>query len=114
MQWYIRVIKQYAIFDGRASRLEYWMFMLINFLFGLVGLILSLVGLRIIFDLYSLAMIIPSLALQVRRLHDISRSGWWFFIGFVPFVGGIVLFIFDVLPSYPGVNVYGPIPTADA
>lgn len=72
-----------------------------------------MMGLSIIFDLYSLALVIPSLALQVRRLHDTNHSGWWLFIGLVPLIGGIILFIFDVLPGDPDLNCYGPIPSSE-
>lgn len=59
---------------------------------------------------YFLAIIVPSLALQVRRLHDTGRSGWWFFITFVPFFGPLILFVFHVLDSEPGTNKWGPNP----
>jgi uncharacterized membrane protein YhaH (DUF805 family) len=62
------------------------------------------------FCIFSLAAFLPSLAIMVRRLHDIGRSGWWYFIAFVPFVGGIVLLIFTLLDSEPGPNLYGPNP----
>lgn len=113
MQWYIRVIKQYAVFSGRASRMEYWMFVLVNFLFGLGGILLSLLGLKFIVILYSLAIWIPTWAVQVRRLHDTDRSGWWLLVLLIPLVGSIVLFIFDVLPGSPDANLYGPVPPSD-
>ncbi len=113
MQWYIRVIKQYAVFSGRASRMEYWMFVLINFLFGLGGILLSLLGLNFVLALYSLAIWIPTLAVQVRRLHDVSRSAWWLLILLIPLAGTIVLFIFDVLPGDPDTNLYGSVPPSD-
>ena len=113
MQWYIRVIKQYAVFSGRASRIEYWMFVLINFLFGLGGILLSLLGLNFVLILYSLAIWIPTLAVQVRRLHDISRSAWWLLVLLIPLAGTIVLFIFDVLPGDPDTNLYGSVPPSD-
>ena len=113
MQWYIRVIKQYAVFSGRASRIEYWMFVLINFLFGLGGILLSLLGLNFVLILYSLAIWIPTLAVQVRRLHDVSRSAWWLLILLIPLAGTIVLFIFDVLPGDPDTNLYGSVPPSD-
>ncbi len=113
MQWYIRVIKQYAVFSGRASRIEYWMFVLINFLFGLGGILLSLLGLNFVLILYSLAIWIPTLAVQVRRLHDIGRSAWWLLVLLIPLAGTIVLFIFDVLPGDPDTNLYGSVPPSD-
>lgn len=113
MQWYVRVMKQYAVFGGRASRREFWMFTWINFLIGLASVVLGLIGLHfitILYSLYSLALIIPSLALQVRRLHDTNRTAWSLFWLLVPLVGGIILFIFDVLPGLPDNNLHGPVP----
>lgn len=68
-----------------------------------VMLVISVVSL-----IYLLAIIIPNLAVAVRRLHDSNLSGWWLFIGLVPFVGGIVLLVFYVLASTPGANRFGP------
>lgn len=92
---YVRVLKKYAIFEGRASRREFWMFLLANLLLGIVAHIISpTFGM-----LYSLFVFLPSLAVAVRRLHDAGRSGWWMLIGFIPFIGTIVLIILFVQPS---------------
>jgi uncharacterized membrane protein YhaH (DUF805 family) len=125
MNWYLEVLKKYAQFDGRSRRKEYWFFALFNCLVGLVlgmlgGLTMafsghadnpsySFLGLGLV-CLYSLAVLIPGLAVTVRRLHDTGRSGWWIFISFVPFVGGIILLIFMLQDSHPGPNQYGPNP----
>lgn len=112
MNWYIEVLRKYAVFSGRASRQEYWMFVLINFLiaFGL-GSIEGLVGLPMVLSLvYGLAVLIPGLAVLVRRLHDTGRSGWWVLILLVPLVGAVVILIFAVLPSESTDNSFGPIP----
>jgi len=111
MNWYIDVLKKYAVFGGRARRKEYWMFFLFNLIIAFViGFIEGLVGSPgVIGMLYMLAVLIPGLAVTVRRLHDTSRSGWWFFIAFIPF-GGLVLLVFMVLDSTPGDNTYGPNP----
>ncbi|PAU94643.1 hypothetical protein CK503_06690 [Aliifodinibius salipaludis] len=122
MEWYIKVLKNYAEFEGRARRKEYWMFTLVNFLiyaalqtlmFMLAGMNPeSSVGLVLmgILGLYSLAVFIPSLAVGVRRLHDTGRSGWWLLISLVPIIGAIVIIVFLVQDSQPGTNQYGENP----
>lgn len=110
MQWYLYVWKNYAVFDGRASRPEFWTFTLVNILIGILLLILSVVGLGLVSILYSLALVIPSLALQVRRLHDTNRSGWWILLGLIPSIGAIILLIFDLLPGNSGTNDFGAQP----
>jgi len=114
MNWYLAVLKKYAVFTGRARRTEYWMFVLFNVIIACVlGFIESLLGMPgIISGLYSLAVLIPSLAVGARRLHDTNRTGWWLLIGLVPFIGVIVLIIFFVLPGTPGENSFGPDPKA--
>jgi uncharacterized membrane protein YhaH (DUF805 family) len=126
MEWYLAVLKKYAVFDGRARRKEYWYFILFNFLIGLGVLIVgAIIGATLtgtdsvafaVFalvpvSLYGLAMIVPSIAVTVRRLHDISFSGWWYLITLVP-GGSIVVFIFSLLDTKPGPNQYGPDPKA--
>jgi uncharacterized membrane protein YhaH (DUF805 family) len=93
------------------------MFVLINILINIgLGIIDGVAGLRTglglgpLGGIYALAMIIPSIAVAVRRLHDTDRTGWWCLIGFVPFIGAIVLLIFFVLDSTPGTNRFGPNP----
>lgn len=111
MNWYLEVLKNYAVFDGRARRTEYWMFMLFNFfivfVLGLVEIVIGGTGLA---GLYSMAVLIPGIAVSVRRLHDTGRSGWWLLIGFVPLVGAIVLLVFMVQDSQPGSNKFGASP----
>lgn len=120
MDWYRMVWQKYAQFDGRSRRKEYWMFGLINFLIylALIGCMLvsfsarsSSLGIAflVISCLYGLAAIIPGLAVNVRRLHDVGRSGWWLLLVFIPF-GGIVLLVFHILDGNPGPNAYGPDP----
>jgi uncharacterized membrane protein YhaH (DUF805 family) len=78
MNWYLAVLKKYAEFNGRASRIEYWMFFLFNIIFSiLAGIIDWILGTyMVIVGIYYLAMIIPGLAVSIRRLHDIGKSGW--------------------------------------
>ncbi|MBI4962563.1 MAG: DUF805 domain-containing protein [Desulfomonile tiedjei] len=114
MRWYLQVLQKYAVFSGRAQRTEYWMFVLFNLVItvllyvieGLVG------GPGILGGIYSLAVLIPSIAVTVRRLHDTNRSGWWWLIGLIPLIGFIVLIVFTVQDSQPGENQYGPNPKA--
>ena len=110
--------KKYACFSGRARRQEYWLFVLFNFIAAFVvgfigGIIASVTGVAafaFLGTIYNLAVLIPGLAVLVRRLHDIGKSGWWFLIALVPFVGVIVLIVFCCLDSKPGENQYGPNP----
>ena len=117
MNWYLEVLRKYAVFDGRARRTEFWFFFLYNCIIGLVlssieaivG-ITSIAGASIFGSLYMLAVFIPYLAVGVRRLHDTGRSGWWMLIYIVPLIGAIVLLVFFVQDSQDGHNQYGPNP----
>ena len=116
MNWYIEVLKKYATFSGRARRKEYWMFVLVNCLvaagLGIIEAVMrggSSDG-AILANLYLLAVLLPSLAVAARRLHDTNRSGWLLLISLIPLVGAIVLLIFLVEDSRPGDNKYGPNP----
>ncbi len=118
MNWYIAVLKNYAGFSGRARRKEYWMFTLFNIIFLFVAMILDMIlgtefGLGVyglFYVLYSLAVIIPGLAVSVRRLHDIGKSGWMLLIVLIPIIGWIWLLFLMVTDSNPGENQYGPYP----
>lgn len=118
MNWYLEVLKKYAVFSGRARRKEYWMFYLVNCVIGaLIGIIEVMAGMSpqsALTILYSLVILIPSFAVAVRRLHDTGRSGWWLLIALVPIVGAIVLLVMVVQDSQPGDNQYGPNPKAMA
>lgn len=111
MNWYVDVLKKYTVFTGRASREEYWMFTLINFVVSLfVGVIAKAIGVDALDSLYLIAVIIPSVAVGIRRLHDTNRSGWFMFLSFIPIVGWIVLIIFFIQDSDVDTNQYGPNP----
>ena len=119
MNWFLTVLKEhYADFNGRARRKDYWMFALWNLIVcivlgAIVGALIALTGIKalmVVVYLYGLAVLLPSLALAVRRLHDIGKSGLWYLIGLVPYVGGIVLLIFLCLDSQPGANKWGANP----
>jgi len=126
MNWYLKVIKNYAGFGGRARRKEYWMFALFNLIFIVVaGIVDNILGTTFKMDmggqsvnlhygyfyiLYALAVLIPGLAVAVRRLHDVGKSGWMLLISLIPIVGAIWLLVLVVTNSKPGENKYGPNP----
>ncbi|WP_405251450.1 DUF805 domain-containing protein [Dokdonia sp. Asnod3-C12] len=125
MKWYLKVVRDnYANFEGRARREEYWMFALFNVIFVVLSYIpfiagavmeseeLMMIGGLLLF-LYIVALFIPSIAVVVRRLHDQGKSGTWYFIGFVPFIGGIWLLILMATEGTHGPNQYGPDPKGD-
>ncbi len=114
MNWYLQVLKEhYADFNGRARRKEYWMFVLFNVIFGVVvGFISGLLGIKWLASIYSLAVLVPSIAVSVRRLHDTGRSGWWLLIGLVPLIGSIWLIVLLCLDSQPETNKWGANPKA--
>jgi uncharacterized membrane protein YhaH (DUF805 family) len=103
---YVSVLKQYTQFEGRARRSEFWKFTLVSIV---IALVLDQVA-NILGTLYGLAVLVPSLAVGARRLHDIGKSGWWLLIGLIPFVGGIILIVLTCLDSEAGSNKYGPNP----
>ena len=109
--YYLDVIKnKYAQFTGRARRSEYWYFVLFNILIGIgISLIDVFAGTAFLNIIYSLAVLVPGLAVAVRRLHDTGRSGIWILIGLIPLIGVIVLIVFMVEDSKPD-NQYGPNP----
>ncbi|CAJ1800318.1 Inner membrane protein YhaI [Aeromonas veronii] len=115
MNWYISVLKQYAVFSGRARRTEYWMFVLCNVIvMQLLGMVDKLIGgdKEFISGIYSLAVLLPSLAVAVRRLHDTDRSGWWLLLVLVPIIGTLVLIYFMVCNGQQGPNRFGDDPKA--
>jgi uncharacterized membrane protein YhaH (DUF805 family) len=114
MNWYLAVLKKYATFSGRARRSEYWMFLVFNLIISAVlafvdGIVGTMGALGI---LYSLAILLPGIAVSVRRLHDTGRSGWWLLVALVPIVGAIVLIVFAAQAGHAGDNAYGPDPKA--
>ncbi|MGD0375710.1 MAG: DUF805 domain-containing protein [Streptosporangiaceae bacterium] len=138
MTWYLAVMKNYAGFRGRARRREYWMFVLVNAIIGIAlaaigklthmpqtgtfGIGMSRNGLGvfgigvfsspILFQAYALATFLPFLAVEIRRLHDTGRTGWWWLFGLIPILGWIVLVIFCATGGAAGDNRYGPDPRA--
>ena len=115
MDWYLSVWKKYAVFSGRAQRAEYWYFVLFNCL-AIIGLVIvdsitgsfdDDAGIGLLSGLYYLGVLLPSLAVTVRRLHDTGRSGWWMLIALLPLLGGLILLFFTVQDSQPGGIQYG-------
>jgi uncharacterized membrane protein YhaH (DUF805 family) len=112
MSWYLAVLKKYAQFSGRARRAEYWWFFLVNVIVsGVLGWIEARAGSSgVVGIVYSLAVLVPSLAVSVRRLHDTGRSGWWMLLLALPIAGAIVLLVFAAQDGNAGPNQYGPSP----
>ena len=141
MNWYVEVLRKYAVFSGRSRRREYWLFTLFSSIIAAVLDYLdrflsspmipisgfgtppnalgpaapgsTVIAIGLLGVLYSLALLVPSLAVSVRRLHDLGRSGWWLLIGLVPVIGIIVLTVFALQDSEPGENAYGPNPKGE-
>jgi uncharacterized membrane protein YhaH (DUF805 family) len=111
-------LSKYVDFSGRARRSEYWWFALFTFLVGIVtGILDAIIGTDydtgsggLINTLVSLALLLPSLAVGVRRLHDVGKSGWWILIGIIPILGWILLIVWFCTDSKSGDNQYGPNP----
>ena len=118
MNRFLLALKKYAQFSGRSQRSEYWFFVLFYILIlialtivdTMTGLMSAAYGIGLLSGVFGLAMLIPSIAVGVRRLHDTGRTGWWILIGLIPLIGFIVLLIFYVQDSQPGANQYGPNP----
>jgi uncharacterized membrane protein YhaH (DUF805 family) len=118
VNWYLSVLRQYAEFSGRARRKEFWYFALANTLIfvalAVVDVWADLVhrpsGFGFLSGFYSIGVLVPAIAVAVRRLHDTGRSAWWLAIAFIPLAGAFVLLYFYVQDSSPGANRYGPNP----
>ena len=109
MKWYKKVLSNYANFKGRARRKEYWMFNLIYAIFYIAILILdSASGTRIVSVLFRLIHFVPMLAVSVRRMHDINKSGWYLLVNFIPFIGFIWYLVLLCTDGTYGANKYGP------
>jgi uncharacterized membrane protein YhaH (DUF805 family) len=131
MNWYIAVLKKYVLFSGRATRSEYWYFALFNTIIIMIltgidvamgtgsaestmssadgGMAMS-ANMGVLSGIYSLAVLLPSIGVAIRRLHDTDHSAWWLFITLIPIIGAIILLVFLVKDSTPSENQYGPNP----
>ncbi|TDC24216.1 DUF805 domain-containing protein [Kribbella albertanoniae] len=120
MQWFLAVVKQYAVFSGRARRKEYWMYTLFWAIgYIVLGIIDQILGTAqkntfggLLAGLFSLALLLPSIGVAIRRMHDTGRSGWWILINLIPCVGGIWFIVLAAGDGNPGDNQYGPDPKA--
>lgn len=118
MSWFLLAFRNYATFSGRSRRKEYWFYLLIYFLIfvalsffdGAAGLFDFEAGIGLMSGIFSVAALLPSLAVTVRRLHDIDRSGWWILISLIPLLGVLVLMVMLVKDGVPGDNRFGPNP----
>ncbi|MDX1350013.1 MAG: DUF805 domain-containing protein [Putridiphycobacter sp.] len=118
MEWFLKVVRDnYANFSGRARRQEYWMFTLFSILFSIALAIVDNVlgftygqGSGLLGTVYSLAILIPSIAVGVRRLHDVNKSGWMLLIAFIPLIGAIWLIVLFATEGDSGSNQYGSDP----
>lgn len=126
MKFYLDVLKKYAVFTGRARRSEYWFFVLFNVIFAGAAMFIDyllhsnfsfetngqLISLPYgyVYLLYNLAVIIPGLAVAVRRLHDVGKSGWFILIALIPIIGTIWLLVLLFTDSQVGENKWGPNP----
>lgn len=111
VNWYLAVLKNYAGFTERAGRAEFWYFVLMNIIVSLLlAFIDGALGTAVIGIIYMLAVFVPNIALAVRRLHDIGKSGWWLLVGFVPVVGIFVLLYFYIKEGDAEANAFGAVP----
>jgi len=118
MDWYLQALIKYAEFNGRSRRKEYWMFALFNLIFSIVATVLDYIlgsnmliaGYGLFHTIFGLAILIPSITVSVRRLHDIGKSGWMLLIAIIPIIGAIWLIVLFVTDSNPGENQYGSNP----
>lgn len=117
MNSYFKALKNYAVFGGRSTRKEFWYFVLFNlvayYILWNVDIIIDFPASKekgyvgMLGSVFTLAILIPTVAVSVRRLHDTNRSGWWFFLGLIPFIS-IIFLVFMVQDSQSGENQYGP------
>ncbi|MCO5118136.1 MAG: DUF805 domain-containing protein [Burkholderiaceae bacterium] len=120
MEWFMKALRQYAVFTGRARRKEYWFFVLFYILIAIgLGFIDSMLGLGseeygLLSGLFGLAMLLPALGVAVRRMHDTGRSGWWVLVSLIPFIGWLIFIWFATRDGEPGPNAYGPDPKTEA
>jgi uncharacterized membrane protein YhaH (DUF805 family) len=114
--WKLVVLERYAKFDGRAGRAEFWWFVLANLLvYVALAILMQISGIFVIlYFIYGLGMIVPSIAVAIRRLHDTDKSGWMLLLGLIPLVGFILLLVFYATEGTSGPNQYGAGPEPDA
>lgn len=109
IDWFKKALSNFTNFKGRARRKEYWYFYLVFFVISFVAAIIdSILGTdEMILGLVSLVLLLPAIAVSVRRLHDIDKSGWWYLISLIPLIGSIVLFLWSIKDTVPVANQWG-------
>ena len=123
MKWYLKVLNNYATFSGRARRSEFWFFALFNMMFAILAMVIdNILGTTLdmgygvtlpygyIYSIYAIAVVIPGLAVAVRRLHDVGKSGWMYFVILIPIIGAIWLLVLFFTDSQAGSNKWGQNP----
>lgn len=118
MKWFLKVLRQYSDFNGRARRKEYFMFNLFNALFGIVLMIIATILVKVteseffilLYLIYIFATLLPSLAVSIRRMHDIGKSGWMLLVSFIPLIGSFWVLFLLITESDQGENEYGKNP----
>jgi uncharacterized membrane protein YhaH (DUF805 family) len=121
MHWYFEALRKYAVFSGRSLRAEYWVFFVVNFVVYLAALFLDIMAgtfskemsLGLASGVYALFVLLPSIAVSFRRLHDTNRSAWWLLLAIIPILGPLALFVIYCLEGTPGDNKYGADPSAE-
>lgn len=115
MEYFLKGFNEFANFNGRERRKDYWMFVLVYMLIY-VGLLFVdwLIGTVILASLFGLVMLLPSLSFAARRLHDTGRSGWWLLLTLIPLLGAIVVIVFLAQPGEPNDNAFGAAPGSAA
>lgn len=115
MEWFLKVVKDnYANFNGRAGKKEFWMFILVYFILSIIaGVIGNFMDTSSISSLLGLVLFVPSIAVGARRLHDTGKSGWLQLLHLIPILGTIILIVFWVQDSNIGDNKYGPAPALE-
>ena len=119
MNWFLECFRKYGDFTGRASRPEYWWFLVVHLSLSVVLLAadllfgtLTAMGFGVLSGIFILVTIIPAWAVSVRRLHDTGRTGWWVLLGIVPYIGGLILLILQAQRGQAEKNAYGEPPAA--
>ena len=112
IDWFKKGLRNYTSFSGRARRKEFWFFTLAQFILVFIAMVLDSIifgsDTGLFYVLVGLGLFLPSLSVAIRRLHDTSRSGWWFLLTLVPLIGGIILLVFLASDTKPETNQWGP------
>ncbi|MCG3861732.1 DUF805 domain-containing protein [Psychrobacter sp. Sarcosine-02u-2] len=112
MDWFKKGLRNYANFSGRARRKEYWYFVLVQMGLVIIAMILDAIifnsEIGLFYIVVALGLFLPGLAVTIRRLHDTSRSGWWFLISILPLIGSIILLVFLASDTKLEINQWGP------